>query len=238
MDSIILSYPDALFNRRHVSINLLYSNIIVFEKNQIIRSIDLSNVLGAKYKQNSKGFHYLELYLYEFSKEYNWIGCFSQSNKLRSLQKLSFYFESNKDQCQNWVNAINNLLVTGSIVLINGKHATPLFKNYLVFVSPKSGKGKALKLFETIIKPMFEEASGQIQVVVTSRSNQAYDHVKAYDLSGLSAIVTIGGDGMLYEVVNGLCSSKKGMQRLKTLPVIPLPAVSILNTYSLIYIDS
>jgi len=227
MDSVILTQAGILFNNRAVCINLLYSSVIVFEKDhtKILRSIDLSNLTGAKCKQNKNGVHYLELYSYEFSKSCN---CLSPSQKSRKLTKLVFHFGLEKDQNKNWANAINNLLLTGSIVLINRKHATPLFKNYLVFVSPKSGKGQALKLFETIIKPMFEEASGQIQLVVTNRPNHAYDHVKAYDLSGLSAIVTIGGDGMLYEVINGLCSSAEGMQRLKTLPVIPLPAGMLL----------
>ena len=43
-------------------------------------------------------------------------------------------------------------------------------------------------------------------LLVTERTGHARSMVSSADLSGIDGIATVGGDGLLYEVVNGLRS--------------------------------
>ncbi|KAJ2158115.1 Sphingosine kinase 1 [Coemansia sp. RSA 552] len=86
---------------------------------------------------------------------------------------------------------------------INPKHANG-DANVLVFLNPVSGKRKSLKLFETVIRPIFEIGCTEYTLKVTSSSGHASEFARNEDLSGYTAIVAVSGDGLLHEILNGL----------------------------------
>ncbi len=99
-------------------------------------------------------------------------------------------------------------------------------RRILVLVNPKSGPGKAGKIFERVLGPTLRQADIPYDLVMTRRGNHAHDLVAQEDLRfGVctykeittmctfkhvinfrrwSAIVVLSGDGLLYEVYQGI----------------------------------
>ncbi|KAJ2545671.1 hypothetical protein GGF49_000180 [Coemansia sp. RSA 1853] len=76
--------------------------------------------------------------------------------------------------------------------------------NVLIFVNPVSGKRKSVKMFETIVKPILEIGCTRYTLKITESQGYAGDFVKTEDLSQYTSIVSVSGDGLLHEVLNGL----------------------------------
>uniref|UniRef100_A0A8D2LPB3 sphingosine kinase n=1 Tax=Varanus komodoensis TaxID=61221 RepID=A0A8D2LPB3_VARKO len=74
----------------------------------------------------------------------------------------------------------------------------------MVLLNPQSGSGRALHLFKTQVQPMLAEANIGFSMFVTRKNNHAWDLVKEENMSKWDAVVAMAGDGLLYEVINGL----------------------------------
>ncbi|KAJ2664665.1 hypothetical protein IWW48_000610 [Coemansia sp. RSA 1200] len=94
--------------------------------------------------------------------------------------------------------------------------------NALVFLNPVSGKRKSLKVFESIVKPILEIGSMPYSLKITDSPRHAADFVEKGDLSLYTSIVTVSGDGLLHEVLNGLLRRKDWAQ-YKRLPLGVIP---------------
>lgn len=72
----------------------------------------------------------------------------------------------------------------------------------LIFVNPKSGRGKAVKTFESKVCPLFKEAEISFDLIITTSSEhckqviQELPNVKKY-----TGIIAVSGDGLLFEVM-------------------------------------
>lgn len=77
-------------------------------------------------------------------------------------------------------------------------------RSLLLFINPFGGKQKAEKLYKKYIKPMFELASIEVNVVISQRPNHMRDIIVTETLNEFDGIVCIGGDGTFSEVFNGL----------------------------------
>lgn len=75
-------------------------------------------------------------------------------------------------------------------------------KIFLVY-NPFSGKKKGEKVFKQIL-PIFEESDISVIHKATEYSKHAIDIMKSKDLCFVDAIVVLGGDGTLNEVINGI----------------------------------
>ncbi|XP_077491253.1 sphingosine kinase 2-like isoform X3 [Amblyomma americanum] len=80
----------------------------------------------------------------------------------------------------------------------------PAQRHYLVIVNPKSGPGRSLEIFLHRVRPILAEADISHLLLVTERQNHARDFIKGLNLKQWSGILIISGDGLLYEVYNGL----------------------------------
>lgn len=80
----------------------------------------------------------------------------------------------------------------------------PRRRKVLVLVNPFSGGGAAARCWE-LARPILEKAHIDMRVVFTERAGHAYDLVnlelKPRDYDG---IITVSGDGLIHEVVNGI----------------------------------
>ncbi len=76
----------------------------------------------------------------------------------------------------------------------------------LILVNPKSGPGKAVSIFRKTVEPLLTRSGLRFDLLVTTRGNQARDLVCSEPnlKSRWSEIVIISGDGLLYEVLQGL----------------------------------
>lgn len=107
---------------------------------------------------------------------------------------------------------------------------------YIFIVNPNSGKGKSLKVSEKI-KKVCEERNLDYEMHFTEQPHDATKIAKKYRFSK-NIIYSVGGDGTLNEVVNGIVGSKNilgiipcgsGNDFYKTLSKIddPLPLIDI-----------
>lgn len=54
------------------------------------------------------------------------------------------------------------------------------------------------------VSPILTEHGINVEVLVTQYAGHAKEKMSSADLSEFDGIITVGGDGILYEVVNGL----------------------------------
>ncbi|XP_072985971.1 ceramide kinase isoform X1 [Typha latifolia] len=83
-------------------------------------------------------------------------------------------------------------------------------KSLWVIVHPLCGKGNGPKTWERVA-PIFSRAEVQTKVTVTQRAGHAYDMIASTsdkELRSFDGIVTVGGDGLFNEVLNGLLASR------------------------------
>ncbi|XP_004071790.3 sphingosine kinase 1-like [Oryzias latipes] len=92
----------------------------------------------------------------------------------------------------------------------------------MILVNPHSGRGQALQLFTGHVQGMLTEASVPYTLVITEHQNHARELVKKADLSQWDALVIMSGDGLLYEVINGLMEREDWQEAIQTpLGILP-----------------
>uniref|UniRef100_A0A3Q0RBX6 sphingosine kinase n=1 Tax=Amphilophus citrinellus TaxID=61819 RepID=A0A3Q0RBX6_AMPCI len=92
----------------------------------------------------------------------------------------------------------------------------------MILVNPQSGRGQALQLFTGHIQGMLTEASLPYTLVITERQNHARELVRKADLSQWDALVIMSGDGLLFEVINGLMEREDWQEAIQTpLGILP-----------------
>ncbi|NXX76558.1 SPHK1 kinase, partial [Urocolius indicus] len=95
----------------------------------------------------------------------------------------------------------------------------------LVLLNPQSGAGRALEDFQAVVQPMLDEAEITTTLFITERPHHAQEKVRDEDLSQWDTLVIMSGDGLLYEVVNGLMERPDWAEAVKK-PLCILPGGS------------
>ncbi|KAK7693422.1 hypothetical protein QCA50_002990 [Cerrena zonata] len=98
-------------------------------------------------------------------------------------------------------------------------------RNLLLLVNPHSGPGKARTILQKKIEPLFRAAHAKIDVIYTTHNKHATDIARDLELGKYDAIVSMSGDGLVYEILNGLAEHKNPIEALKT-PITPIPTGS------------
>lgn len=93
----------------------------------------------------------------------------------------------------------------------------------MVLVNPFSGGGAAARAWTTA-KTILDKCHVELTVIMTERAGHAYDiahtEIKKGDYDG---VVTVSGDGLIHEVINGLYRRKDWMQLMSTLTLGFIP---------------
>lgn len=95
----------------------------------------------------------------------------------------------------------------------------------LVLLNPRGGKGKGLQLFRSQVQPQLVQADISFRLLLTERKNHARELVRTEELGCWDALVVMSGDGLMYEVVNGLMERPDWETAIKK-PLCSLPAGS------------
>ena len=82
-------------------------------------------------------------------------------------------------------------------------------KFYLT-VNPHGGAKKGPKLLKKV-KPVFDKADIELTIIETMFAGHAKELAEQLDFTGYDGMISIGGDGTLHEVVNGLMYRKDGI---------------------------
>ncbi|RHZ67834.1 hypothetical protein Glove_299g49 [Diversispora epigaea] len=138
----------------------------------------------------------------------------------KRLWLKNFIFEViTSEQAASWVESVRNVAY---------KNSKPN-KHLKLVMNPVSGKGRTEKIFNKDVKPIFDAASCTYDISYTERVNHAKDLTIALDLKNYDAIVCIGGDGTLNEVMNGILSREDAMDVKIPLGTIPTGTGNALN---------
>lgn len=207
---------------------------------RVVKVLNLTSVLGSKalLANVEHDLSILEIYDYKFD-DSSVVPCW-KAKKLRKCEVTAFRF-ADSVTCQQWSNAINHAILSQSPspVHVNACSseeagmtvsdayllAPPRPKRFMVFVNPVSGSGRAVSIWRNQVEPIMNHAGVEVKLVITQYANHARDIMEDFDPSAYDCIMTIGGDGMLFEVINGLSTRSKGdgEQVLRSIPVAPIP---------------
>ncbi|XP_015108405.1 sphingosine kinase 2 isoform X2 [Diachasma alloeum] len=99
-------------------------------------------------------------------------------------------------------------------------------KKILVLLNPKSGPGRGKELFQRRIHPILSESEKTYDVHITKHSNYAREFVRTRDIYQWSGILSVGGDGIVFEVVNGILERPDWDKALREVPLGVIPCGS------------
>ena len=99
-------------------------------------------------------------------------------------------------------------------------------KPLIIFINPASGTKIAKKLYKNSLKPSLEANDIQYELIETKYAGHAVEVVQQKDLSEVGGIVTVSGDGMIHEVMNGIYSLPNWEHILNTTPIGVMPGGS------------
>lgn len=231
--SILLSEDtgNIQYRGKAVIVNLTESSISIIniKTDALVAQLDLNSVIGAHYTKHAKHHETSEYVLQIFSYEIH-NGCCTNRIKdgdRRRKVTCELRFESGESLCCKWANAINTLVQDASGALSFAEDGesicAPRERKYLCFVNPVGGKKEGMKIWTKTVRPMLEEASIRIHLIVTEYADHAKAVVADIDLMQFDAILTVGGDGLLFEVVNGIAAREEGEALLRKVTLIPIP---------------
>lgn len=140
-----------------------------------------------------------------------------RKNTGQRRQKRTYVFEVDKEVSYEGNLAVSRLWQSALLWLLRGvklqrttggeaviPRELPAQRHYLVIVNPKSGPGRSLEIFLHRVRPILAEADISHLLLVTERQNHAKEFIKSLNLKQWSGILVISGDGLLFEVYNGL----------------------------------
>ncbi|EDK31399.2 diacylglycerol kinase (macronuclear) [Tetrahymena thermophila SB210] len=169
--------------------------------------VNWQDLLGASYQQVNVGGHIIyKLSIYLMKKDRK--TCYVAYN--RYLSSLDFYVET-ESRAQNLKKLIQNYARNKSYFDqiqqdLHQKKIPDFPKKLLVFINPVGGDGSAQKKWNKI-SHLLEYAGYTYLLVLTKYKDHAHQYVNeipAEQLIQYAGIVTVSGDGLPHEIVNGL----------------------------------
>ncbi|EER39605.1 sphingosine kinase [Histoplasma capsulatum var. duboisii H88] len=99
-------------------------------------------------------------------------------------------------------------------------------KRIKVLINPFGGKGHAPKDYLRYVEPIFAAAKCQVDVESTSHRGHAVDIVEKLDVNAYDVVVACSGDGIPYEIFNGLAKKPNASEALRKIAVAHIPCGS------------
>ncbi|KAF5018691.1 hypothetical protein F66182_9305 [Fusarium sp. NRRL 66182] len=99
-------------------------------------------------------------------------------------------------------------------------------KRAYVLINPNSGPGGAVKKWENEVKPLFDAARMQLDVVILKRGGEATELAQNADLTRYDTIMACSGDGTPHEIFNGLAKRPDASKALASMAVSHIPCGS------------
>lgn len=117
----------------------------------------------------------------------------------------------------HWLNVIQQALQG---LPIQPQQAVPP-RHLQVLINPKGGRQQAQQVYE-IIRPVLENAHCRLSAFATQGGELTVQAVRELDLRDIDGFVVVGGDGTVYELINGLMTHAEGEGAIsKPIGIIP-----------------
>lgn len=179
----------------------------------------MDTVLGAEKNKNHK--HVFGVHSYPKN----------PTTKKRS-QGIFQFICKDEGECDEWIRAVNNCAREGDVSI---EARVP---KILIYINPFGGTKKARTIFETKVLPLLKIANIKWEKMETEYAGHAAEHASKIDIDSYDALVTISGDGLFYEVLNGLLGRKDWEKAIKIpLGIIPGGSGNALATASVGVLD-
>lgn len=105
-------------------------------------------------------------------------------------------------------------------------------KRAYVLINPNSGPGGALNKWNKFVKPLFEAARMELDVVTLTRGGEATELSEKANIEKYDTIMALSGDGTPFEIFNGLGRRPDAAKALAKIAVSHIPCGSG-NAFSL-----
>lgn len=86
-----------------------------------------------------------------------------------------------------------------------------------MFVNPVSGSGNAVNVWKSVVSLVLKDGQANVTCVITERANHAKEYVSSLT-DAVDTIISIGGDGLFFEVLQGAMSRPDNKLFLKSRP--------------------
>ena len=135
---------------------------------------------------------------------------YPRSGNIREKKSFFFQLTGRREEVhqlsQIWVAAVSDICLGLQRSSMSPLYSVlPASQPLLVLINPASGKGEAMRAWHQA-KSVLSEAGRLAEVMVTEGPGHASQVMASLDLSLWAGVVTVSGDGLLYEVFNGLLS--------------------------------
>uniref|UniRef100_A0A3Q3RE35 sphingosine kinase n=1 Tax=Monopterus albus TaxID=43700 RepID=A0A3Q3RE35_MONAL len=198
------------------------------ERNRLVFS--LKDCVGCRaYRANDSSDPAAYLAVYFYLQKRRWVSSGVSRQRVERCFRLSALQDpcANQEEAEKWARAVRERsaqqhhLRDGECSLATTDNLSRPFRMMLM-VNPQSGKEKALALYNHHIQRMLNEANISHTLVITERQNHARELVREADLSQWDALVILSGDGLLFEVINGLLERPDWEEAIRTpLGILP-----------------
>ncbi|KAJ1425061.1 ATP-NAD kinase-like domain-containing protein [Ochromonadaceae sp. CCMP2298] len=141
---------------------------------------------------------------------------------VRARRSVNLRFGDSVAAAQGWVYAVRTVVAGVPLRFEDGLVQAPPVRSFLVVVNPVGGQKQGMAIWKKVA-PMLEAAGVAVTLVVTEYADHAKKVAAELDATSVSAILCIGGDGIVFEVVNGLISRADGKEVLASLPIAHVP---------------
>ncbi|XP_033479449.2 sphingosine kinase 1-like [Epinephelus lanceolatus] len=196
-------------------------------RNKVVLSLkDCVGCRAYREDDNADPAAYLAVYFYPLKRR--WMSSGVSRQRAEQCFRLAALQDprANLEEAEKWARAVRERSA-GQRYLRDGVLMSELSRpsRMMLLVNPQSGKGHALTLYNNHIQRMLNEAGVTHTLVITERQNHARELVKEADLSQWDALVIMSGDGLLFEVINGLLERPDWEEAIRT-PLGILPSGS------------
>lgn len=145
-----------------------------------------------------------------------------KEDRCRVRQELVLDFLTNRSLCEHWLNAVR-CLVFNQLPPQFYEGSCPLQPLYLVVVNPVGGQGYGRSIWTNTVSKMLQEANIKVDLLITEYINHAKNYVFHLNKQLYTAILCIGGDGLVFEVMNGIKSRVDAEEFFKSVGIVHIP---------------
>ena len=135
--------------------------------------------------------------------------------------------EDNMREADRWYKTLRLLKLMQSESLLPTEIDAEQRRNrLLILLNPKSGTGNAREMFHQLVAPILNEAELPYDLHITKYANYARDFMRLRDISVWRGVVAIGGDGLFFEILNGLLQRADWSEAMKKIKLGIVPCGS------------